>query len=222
VRVRLRLGVAVAALAAAVPADAAYHYRGTISWSGRYVSEELDGGVVTERVTSIARWRVRDPNLVVTVQRGAIALFPSGYTRARLRISQSGFTLVCESVRQPFRDRVRHQPTLAWLSLGRSGNALGFGWSGEAVDRRTQTASQGDCTEAGMTEAGGGNGDVAATAGMAGRFGVRLKISRAALYGGHGIVRRIRVRKRAVDVLDGSGSRATLTGTFLLVLVRVR
>ena len=213
----------LAVLACAVPAQAAYHYSTTIRFSGTFVSEEYDAGTVITRVTSHATWSVHDPSTVVTVQRGAYALFPSGKTRARLSVTQSGYQTVCTATQQTFSDALTRQPKLSWFTLKRTslGARLGFGWSGELVNRSRSAASEAGCTEPGGVEAGGGNADEAGNTGMFSRFGVRILLSNSRLLAGRSIVKRLSVSRTHSDMLDGTGLVETLTGTYTVLLSRV-
>jgi hypothetical protein len=211
------LATALGLLALAAPAQASYHYSTTIRFSGRYESTEYDSGAVINHVVSTGHWSVHDPTTVVTVQRGAYALFPSGYTRARLSLSQAGGE-TC-AVWQPFTDLFESQPIHAWFTLrrGRTSAALGFGWAGENVQRHYTAVTGGDCvadrTTALRTEAG--------CSSMASAFGVKIKLLNKKLLKGRGIVKHVRVSKRTSDVLDGTGVVQTFTGTYTVSLSRV-
>ena len=210
-------------LATAASASAgAPHYTATLRFNGTFVAEELDQGRVIARVRSKATWTIRDPGLVVTSQRGALALFPSGYTEARLTLTQRGFRALCDTGRQSFSDRLTRRPTLAWFSMHRRRGMvdLGFGWNGESVDRRYRAARDSYCAEPASTDDAGGNDDEAGAAAMAGRFGVRLSIPASRLIAGRSFVRRRRVRRTLDDLVDGTGVRETLTGTYRLILSR--
>ncbi len=221
--VKLLLTAALGVVAVVAPAQAAYHYSTTIRFSGSFVSEEYDSGTVITRVSSRASWSLHDPTTVVTVQRGAYALFPSGHTKARLSVAQSGFQTVCTATQQAFTDSLARQPRLAWFALrrSRSGGVVTFGWSGEQVNRHRDAATEGSCSDAGGTEAGGGNVDEAGSAGMAGRFGLKILLSNRKLLQGRSIVRRVSVAKTHTDMFAGTGLVETFTGHYTVLLSRV-
>jgi hypothetical protein len=211
-------------LAVPAAADAAYHYRATVSFAGTYTAQELDAGVAVTSVEAKARWRIADPDLVVTVQRGAFALFPSGNTTSRLSIAQHGFRAACDTAQQTFHDRLARRPTLSWLTLARAGGRgrVGFGWSGGRVDRRYDAAAEEYCAEPAATEPDGGTGDIAGAASLAQRFGVHLSFPVATLLAGRSIVLHVRVARTRRDVLDGGGIVEKLTGSYRVLLVRTR
>ena len=204
-------------------AEASYKYTTTIRFAGTYTSDELDADVVVGHVESATRFTVRDARLVITVKNGAIALFPSGHTTARLTTAQSGFRIACDAARQTFTDRIAKRPGRGWVTLNRRGAraSLGFGWAGESVDRRYAGVVEGDCTEPAETEAAGGNGDEAGVAAMLQRFGVSLRVPLSSLMRGRTISRKIVVHKVESDVLDGTGARSRLDGSYRIVLARV-
>src|SRR4051795_9432704 len=196
-------------------AEASYKYTTTIRFSGTYTSDEYDAGVVVSHVQSKTTFMVRDARLVITVKNGAIALFPSGHTTARLATTQSGFRVMCDTAQQTFTDRIAHRPGRGWVTLKRRGSraSLGFGWSGESVDRHYLGVTQGDCSEPAEIEQAGGNEDEAGAAGMATRFGVSLRVPLSSLMRGRSVARRLVVHKLQSDVLDGTGTRSRLDGT---------
>jgi hypothetical protein len=212
------------ALLLVVPAaaQASYKYTTTIRFSGTYTSDEYDAGVVVSHVQSKTTFTVRDPKLVITVKAGAIALYPSGHTTARLSTTQSGFRVMCDAARQTFTDRVSHRPTHGWVTLKRRGSraSLGFGWFGDSVDRHYVGVTEGDCSEPTETEDAGGNDDEAGAAGMAARFGVSLKVPLSSLMRGRSVARRLVVHKGQSDVLDGTGTKSRLDGTYRIILSR--
>jgi hypothetical protein len=213
----------IVVLGVSVPAQASYHYATTIRFSGSYLSQEYDTGVVITRVSSHTHWNVHDPSTVVTVQRGVYALFPSGHTTARLTVSQSGFQTVCTATPQPFGDTLVRQPNHAWFTLKPTsrGGRIGFGWGGEQVDRHNAAVTETDCTQPGGTEVAGGNTDEAGATGMLTRFGVKLLLNRKKLLHGRSIVKRVKVSKTHTDLVDGTGVVETFTGTYTIVLSRV-
>jgi hypothetical protein len=213
---RLFAALLLGVLATAAPAQASYHYSTTIRFSGKYESTEYDSGTVINHVVSSGHWSVHDPTTVVTVQRGAYALFPSGHTRARISFSQSGGE-TC-AVWQPFTDLFAAQPIRAWFTLkrGRTTGTIGFGWAGETVHRQYAAVTGGDCvadrTTALRAEAG--------CAAMASGFGIKIKLSNKKLLKGRSIVRRIKISKQRSDLLDGTGLVETFTGTYTVSLSR--
>jgi hypothetical protein len=173
-------------------------------------------------VDSRTRWRISDPDIVVTVQRGSFALFPSGHTSISLSASQHGFVLACDSAQQTFTDRIAVRPHLAWMTLKRSGSraVAGFGWSGERIDRRYDAAAQDYCSEDAFTEQGGGNHDEAGSASLASLFKVRLRFAASKLLAGRSIVLTVKVDRTRSDIFAGSGASSRLKGTYRLVLAR--
>jgi hypothetical protein len=214
---RLIAALVLGVLATAVPAQASYHYSTTIRFSGRFESTEYDSSAVINHVVSVGHWSVHDPTTVVTVQRGAYALFPSGHTRARLSLSQAGGE-TC-AVWQPFTDLFSAQPVRSWFTLkrGKTSATLGFGWAGETVQRRYAAVTGGDCvadrTTALRAEAGCWS--------MAAGFGVKIKLSNHKLLKGRSIVRHVTVSKQRSDLLDGTGLVETFTGTYTVSLSRI-
>ena len=174
-------------------------------------------------VQSKTTFTVRDQRLVITVKRGAIALYPSGHTSARLSTTQSGFRIMCDNARQTFTDHLGHRPGRGWVTLKRRGSraSLGFGWSGESVNRHYIGVTEGDCSEPAETEAAGGNDDEAGAAAMATRFGVSLKVPLSSLMRGRSVVRRLVVHKVQSDLLDGTGTKSRLDGTYRIILSRI-
>ena len=213
------------ALLLVVPAaaQASYKYTTTIRFSGTYTSDEYDAGTVVSHVQSKTTFTVRDQRLVITVKRGAIALYPSGHTSARLSTTQSGFRIMCDNARQTFTDHIGHRPGRGWVTLKRRGSraSLGFGWSGESVNRHYIGVTEGDCSEPAETEAAGGNDDEAGAAAMATRFGVSLKVPLSSLMRGRSVVRRLVVHKVQSDLLDGTGTKSRLDGTYRIILSRI-
>lgn len=206
-----------------VAADASYKYTATIRFAGTYTSDEIDEGIVIGHVRSATRFTVQDRRLVVTVKGGAIALFPSGRTTARLATTQSGFQIACDTARQTFTDRLAEKPGRAWLTLQRKGSraAVGFGWMGGSVDRRYSGATEGDCSEPAGVDAGGGTDDLAGATAMLTRFGVALRVPLAALLHGRSISRTITVHRASSDVIEGAGTRSRLDGRYRIVLSRI-
>src|SRR4051812_47672055 len=104
----IRTWPAALALLLVLPAaaEASYKYAATIRFAGTYTSDEIDEGVVIGQVRAVTRFTVRDRRLVVTVKNGAIALFPSGNTSARVSTAQSGFQIACDTARRTFTDRI--------------------------------------------------------------------------------------------------------------------
>ena len=206
-----------------VAAEASYKYSVTIRFAGTYTSDEYDAGVVIGHVRSTTKFTVRDRRLVVTVKNGAIALFPSGNTSARLSTVQSGYQVACDTARQTFADRLAGRPTRGWVTLRRRGSraTLGYGWMGGSVDRRFAGVVQGDCTEPAAVDAGGGTDDVAGSPAMLARFGVTIRVPLSALMRGKSISRKVTVHKAETDVLEGAGTRSRLDGTYRIVLSRV-
>jgi hypothetical protein len=204
-------------------AQASYKYTTTIRFSGTYTSDEYDTGTVVSHVQSKTSFTVHDPKLVITVKNGAIALFPSGHTKTRFSTTQSGYRIMCDSAKQTFTDRVSHRPGRSWVVLKRRGSraSLGFGWGGESVDRHYIGVTQGDCSEPAEIDAAAGNDDEAGAAAMASRFGVTLKVPLASLMRGRSIVRRLTVHKAQSDLLDGSGTKSRLDGTYRIILSRI-
>jgi hypothetical protein len=204
-------------------AQASYKYTTTIRFSGTYTSDEYDSGTVVSHVQSKTSFMVHDKKLVITVKAGAIALYPSGHTTTRLATTQSGYRIMCDSARQTFTDRISHRPGRGWVLLKRRGSraSLGFGWSGESVDRHYIGVTQGDCTEPAEIEAAGGNDDEAGAPDMASRFGVSLKVPLSSLMRGRSIVRRLTVHKVQSDLLDGTGTKSRLDGTYRIILSRI-
>jgi hypothetical protein len=115
------------------------------------------------------------------------------------------------------------RPGRGWVTLNRRGAraSLGFGWGGESIDRRYAGVVEGDCTEPAETEAAGGNGDVAGSAAMLQRFGVSLRVPLSSLMRGRSISRKVTVHKVESDLLDGTGARSRLDGSYRIVLARV-
>jgi hypothetical protein len=204
-------------------AEASFKYRTEIRFSGTYTQDDIDGGTVIGHVQSATTFTVRDARLVVTTKAGAIALYPSGHTTARLATKQSGFRIACDASRQAFTDRIAHRPGRGWVTLKRKGSraTLGFGWSGESVDRTYARVVEGDCEEPAGVDEGAGNDDEAGAAGMAERFGIRLRVPLSSLMKGRSISRKITVHKVDSDVADGFGVRARLDGSYRVVLSRV-
>ena len=204
-------------------AEASYKYTATIRFAGTYTSDEIDEGVVIGHVKSATKFTVQDRRLTVTVKNGAIALFPSGNTTARLATTQSGFQIACDTARQTFTDRLAKRPGRAWLTLRRKGTraSVGFGWMGGSVDRRYTGATEGDCTEPASVDAGGGTDDVAGATAMLTRFGVTLRVPLSALMRGRSISRKITVHKVSSDVVEGAGIRSRLDGSYRIVLSRI-
>lgn len=210
-------------LALPAAAEASYKYATTIRFSGTYTSDEFDQGVLISHVQSRTTFSVRDRRLVVTVKNGAIALFPSGYTGARLTTSQAGFQLACDTARQTYTDRLAHRPTRAWITLRRRGSraTLGFGWMGASVDRHFARAVEGECEEPDDISEGGGDDDVAGSAAMLTRFGIALRVPLSSLMRGRSISRKIVVHKVQSDVDQGAGARSRLDGSYRITLSRV-
>jgi len=204
-------------------AQASYKYTTTIRFSGTYSSDEYDGGVVVSHVQSKTTFTVRDRRLVITVKRGAIALYPSGHTSARLSTTQSGFRIMCDAAKQTFTDHIAHRPGRGWVTLKRRGSraSLGFGWSGESVDRHYIGVTEGDCSEPAETEQAGGNDDEAGAAAMASRFHVSLKVPLSSLMRGRSVSRKITVHKVESDLLDGVGTKSRLDGSYRIILSRI-
>lgn len=204
-------------------AEASYKYTATIRFAGTYASDEIDGGVVIGHVRAATKFTVQDRRLVVTVQKGSIALFPSGHTTARLSTAQNGFQIACDTTRRTFTDRLARRPGRAWLTLRRKGSraAVGFGWMGGRVDRRLASATEGECTEPAEVDAGGGTDDLAGSAAMLTRFGVTLRVPLSALMRGRSISRKITVHKASSDVVEGAGTRSRLDGSYRIVLARI-
>jgi hypothetical protein len=204
-------------------AEASYKYTATIRFVGTYSSNEYDAGVVVGHTQSSTKFTLRDPRLVVTAKAGAIAMISSGYTRARLSTVQSGFRIACDTAQQAFTDRVAKRPGRGWVTLKRRGSraSLGFGWGGESIDRRYVSAVEGDCTEPAETERAGGNADEAGASAMAQRFGVALRVPLSSLMGGRSVSRKLTVHKVQSDMLDGTGVRSRLDGTYRIVLARI-
>jgi hypothetical protein len=221
----IRTWPAALALLLVLPAaaEASYKYTATIRFAGTYTSDEIDEGVVIGHVKSTTKFTVQDRRLVVTVKNGAIALFPSGNTTARLSTTQSGFQIACDTARKTFTDRLAKRPGRAWLTLRRKGTraSVGFGWMGGTVDRRYTGATEGDCTEPAEVDAGGGTDDVAGAAAMLTRFGVTLRVPLAALMHGRSISRKVTVHKVQSDVIEGAGARSRLDGSYRIVLSRI-
>jgi hypothetical protein len=217
------------ALALALPlvlpavAEASYKYTTTIRFSGTYTSDEYDAGIVVSHVQSKTTFTVRDARLVITVKNGAIALYPSGHTTARLATTQSGFRVMCDSATQTFTDRISHRPGRGWVTLKRRGSraSLGFGWSGESVDRHYIGVTEGDCSEPAETEQAGGNDDEAGAAAMASRFHVSLKVPLSSLMRGRSVSRKITVHRVESDLLDGVGTKSRLDGSYRIILSRI-
>lgn len=210
-------------LAGPAAAQASYKYTTAIRFSGTYTSDEYDAGTVVSHVRSKTTFTVRDQRLVITVKRGAIALYPSGHTSARLSTSQSGFRIMCDSASQAFTDHIAHRPGRGWVTLKRRGAraSLGFGWSGESIDRHYLGVTQGDCSEPAEIEQAGGNEDEAGAADMATRFGISLRVPLSSLMRGRSVARRLVVHKLQSDVLDGTGTRSRLDGSYRIILSRV-
>jgi hypothetical protein len=204
-------------------AEASYKYTATIRFAGTYTSDEIDEGVVIGHVRAATRFTVRDRRLVVTVKNGAIALFPSGNTTARLSTTQSGFQIACDTAHRAFTDRLAKKPGRAWLTLRRKGTraAVGFGWMGGSVDRSYAGAAEGECTEPAEVDAGGGTDDLAGSAAMLSRFGVTLRVPLSTLMRGRSISRKITVHKASSDVVEGAGTRSRLDGSYRIVLARI-
>jgi hypothetical protein len=204
-------------------AQASYKYTTTIRFSGTYSSDEYDGGVVVSHVQSKTTFTVRDRRLVITVKRGAIALYPSGHTSARLSTTQSGFRIMCDAAKQTFTDHIAHRPGRGWVTLKRRGSraSLGFGWSGESVDRHYIGVTEGDCSEPAETEQAGGNDDEAGAAAMASRFHVSLKVPLSSLMRGRSVSRKITVHRVESDLLDGVGTKSRLDGSYRIILSRI-
>jgi hypothetical protein len=204
-------------------AQASYKYTTTIRFSGTYSSDEYDGGVVVSHVQSKTTFTVRDRRLVITVKRGAIALFPSGHTSARLSTTQSGFRIMCDTAKQTFTDHIAHRPGRGWVTLKRRGSraSLGFGWSGESVDRHYIGVTEGDCSEPAEMEQAGGNDDEAGAAAMASRFHVSLKVPLSSLMRGRSVSRKITVHRVESDLLDGVGTKSRLDGSYRIILSRI-
>lgn len=204
-------------------AQASYKYSATIRFAGTYTSDEIDAGVVIGHVRSATKFTVQDRRLVVTAKNSAIALFPSGNTSARLQTTQSGFQVACDTARQTFTDRLGKRPGRAWVTLRRKGSraSVGFGWMGGSVDRRYSGATEGDCTEPAGVDAGGGTDDVAGATAMLTRFGVTLRVPLAALMHGRSISRKVTVHRASSDVIEGTGSRSRLDGSYRIVLSRI-
>jgi hypothetical protein len=203
-------------------AEASYKYAATIRFSGTYTADEIDGGVVLGHVQSATRFTVRDRRLVVTVENGAIALYPSGNTTARVATTQAGFQLACDTVHQTFTDRVARNPDRAWVTLRRRGSraAIGFGWMGGSVNRRYAAVTEGECSEPAEVDEGGGTDDLAGGAAMLARFGVTLRVPLSALMHGRSISRKVTVHKALTDVDEGAGTRSRLDGSYRIVLSR--
>lgn len=204
-------------------AEASYKYTTTVRFTGTYTQDEYDGGVVVSHTQSKTTFSVRDSRLVITVKNGAIALYPSGRTTARLSTTQSGFRLACDTAKQTFTDRVAKRPSKGWISLKRKGSraTIGFGWIGASVDRRYAAATEGDCTGPAESERAGGNDDVAGSTGMAARFGVTLKVPVGSLMAGRSLNRKFTVHRVENDVVEGTGVKARLDGSYRLVLSRI-
>jgi hypothetical protein len=204
-------------------AQASYKYTTTIRFSGTYSSDEYDAGVVVSHVQSKTTFTVRDRRLVITVKRGAIALYPSGHTSARLSTTQSGFRIMCDAAKQTFTDHIAHRPGRGWVTLKRRGAraSLGFGWSGESVDRHYIGVTEGDCSEPAETEQAGGNDDEAGAAAMASRFHVSLKVPLSSLMRGRSVSRKITVHRVESDLLDGVGTKSRLDGSYRIILSRI-
>jgi hypothetical protein len=204
-------------------AQASYKYTTTIRFSGTYSSDEYDAGVVVSHVQSKTTFTVRDRRLVITVKRGAIALYPSGHTSARLSTTQSGFRIMCDAAKQTFTDHIAHRPGRGWVTLKRRGSraSLGFGWSGESVDRHYIGVTEGDCSEPAETEQAGGNDDEAGAAAMASRFHVSLKVPLSSLMRGRSVSRKITVHRVESDLLDGVGTKSRLDGSYRIILSRI-
>ncbi len=204
-------------------AEASYKYKATIRFAGTYTSDEIDEGVVIGHVRSATTFTVQDRRLVVTARNGAIALFPSGNTTARLSTSQSGYEAACDTVRQTFTDRLAKRPGRAWVTLRRRGSraTLGFGWMGGSVDRRYAGAAEGECSEPAVVDAGGGTDDIAGSAAMLARFGVTLRVPLSALMHGRSISRKVTVHRVENEVVEGAGTRSRLDGSYRIVLSRI-
>ncbi len=204
-------------------AEASYKYSATIRFAGTYSSDEIDAGVVIGRVRSATKFTVRDRRLVVTVKNGAIALFPSGKTTARLSTTQSGYQIACDTAQQAFTDRLARQPGRAWVTLKRRGTraTLGFGWMGGSVDRRFTGVVEGECSEPAGVDAGGGTDDLAGVAAMLNRFGVTLRVPLSALMHGRSVSRKVTVHKAETDVQEGAGTRSRLDGSYRIILSRI-
>jgi len=56
---------------------------------------------------------------------------------------------------------------------------------------------------------------------MASRFGVSLKVPLSSLMRGRSIVRRLTVHKVQSDLLDGTGTKSRLDGTYRIILSRI-
>ena len=169
---------------------------------------------------------MRDQRLVITVKNGAIALFPSGHTSSRLSTTQSGFRVMCDTaqadVHRPHRPPARDA---AWVTLKRRGSraSLGFGWSGESVDRHYIGVTQGDCSEPPEIERAGGNDDEAGAA--AHGDAVRRQPEGAALVADartFGVAHGWSSTRCESDLLDGTGTRSRLDGTYRIILSRDR
>lgn len=221
----IRTWPAVLVLLLVLPAaaQASYKYSVTIRFAGTYTSDEYDAGVVIGHVRSATKFTVRDRRLVVTVRNGAIALFPSGNTSARLATVQSGYQVACDTARQTFTDRVARHPDRGWVTLRRRGSraTLGYGWMGGSVDRRYAGVVQGECSEPADVAAGGGTDDVAGSPAMLTRFGGTLRVPLSALLRGKSISRKVTVHKAETDVVEGAGTRSRFDGSYRLVLSRV-
>ncbi len=204
-------------------AEASYKYTTSIRFSGTYTSDELDAGLLVGHTQSATTFTVRDSKLVVTVKAGAIALYPSGRTTARLTTRQSGWRIACDAAHQAFTDRVAKRPAKGWVTLKRRGSrtSLGFGWFGGSVDRHYAGVVEGECEEPEDTDAGAGDDDVAGSAGMLPRFGVTLAVPLSSLMKGRSVSRTVTVHKVVSDVTDGTGVRSRLDGSYRVVLSRV-
>lgn len=204
-------------------AEASYKYSATIRFVGTYSSDEYDGGVVVDHTQASTKFTLRDPRLVVTAKGGAIAMLSSGRTAARLTTVQSGFRIACDAARQTFTDHVAKRPGRGWVTLKRRGSraSLGFGWSGEEIDRRYTGVVEGDCTEPAETDQGAGNDDEAGASAMAARFGVALRVPLSSLMRGRSISRKMTVHKVQSDLLDGTGVKSRLDGSYRIVLARI-
>ena len=80
---------------------------------------------------------------------------------------------------------------------------------------------EGDCSEPAETEKAGGNDDEAGASAMATRFGVALAVPLSSLMRGRSVSRKVIVHKAQSDLLDGTGVKSRLDGTYRIVLARI-
>jgi len=215
-----------ALLATPASAFAGYAYSVSLRFSGSYTYRSLSAGKVVEQTISTAHWRLSS-TIVMGHRGGNFQPWPAR-AYPHIQLVQSGFTDPgCDPwVPEHFADRMSAAPTLAGLTLTPHvrRSVVTFFWAGESVDRTFSTLGETppDCLfDVTGTQPALGNADIAGSAPMLARFGVKLHVPTARIAAGGSFHKRYRIRRGLRDVFDGDGTTFTLIGIYRLSILRI-